>query len=305
MAKSATETRACTKKAGQRLAPDPAAALWRAYHRRRSIRNRNALVEHYRHLAVQPACILCKQIPAGIVAYDDLLSVGVFGLVAAIGSFDPAQQVKFATFSRKHIRGTMLDLLRGLDFVPRATRTLQRKHNATIARIECDGRVATSGMIAQYCRIPKQEVERRRLAVDTIHNMLSLDAIAPPDWDECDDRAVASVLISDRRTPDPSAQTIADAWWETLLGDISKPSRVILQLLFRHHWRQDQIARHLGISSCWVSQLVRRAVEFLRQCKNRDDFADRPDRDTPGSIRPLLVLCHQYRHSRRKAALCR
>lgn len=65
--------------------------------------------------------------------FDDLLQAGAFGLLQAANHFDPARNVKFATFARWHVRGAMLDeihrqaqAIRTPHFVSRLRRLLDR-----------------------------------------------------------------------------------------------------------------------------------------------------------------------------------
>jgi RNA polymerase sigma factor for flagellar operon FliA len=53
---------------------------------------------------------------------DDLIHVGVIGLMDAIEKFDPTKAVKFKTYAELRIRGAMLDEIRSLAWVPRSVR---------------------------------------------------------------------------------------------------------------------------------------------------------------------------------------
>ncbi len=102
--------------------------LWKYYQRKRSLRWRNLLIEQYRPLVRYHAERVGSNMPVDIA---DLVSAGIFGLIKAIESFDPARGVKFTSYSAKRIRGAMYDSLRDLDWIPRLTRT---RHNQLIAK---------------------------------------------------------------------------------------------------------------------------------------------------------------------------
>ena len=53
---------------------------------------------------------------------DDLYSVGVTGLIAAVRKYNPEQGNTFAGYAATRIRGAILDELRRLDWCPRRTR---------------------------------------------------------------------------------------------------------------------------------------------------------------------------------------
>ena len=56
------------------------------------------------------------------VSLDDLVSVGIIGLISAIDRFDPSRNVKLKTYAEYKIRGAIMDSLRGLDWAPRQQR---------------------------------------------------------------------------------------------------------------------------------------------------------------------------------------
>src|SRR5215467_11489879 len=70
------------------------------------------------------------------ICLDDLVSIGVIGLIAAIDNFDPKHNVKLKTYAEYKIRGAILDSLRGLDWAPRQKRRRAKQIEAAIACAE-------------------------------------------------------------------------------------------------------------------------------------------------------------------------
>src|SRR5690349_17720441 len=70
------------------------------------------------------------------VSFDDLVSAGVLGLIAAVDNFDPSQSVKLKTYAEYKIRGAILDSLRGLDWAPREKRKKSRQIEAANSAAE-------------------------------------------------------------------------------------------------------------------------------------------------------------------------
>src|SRR3954470_18024914 len=56
------------------------------------------------------------------VSLEDLVSVGVVGLMAPIDRYGPKHDVKLKTYAEYKIRGAILDNLRGLVWAPRQQR---------------------------------------------------------------------------------------------------------------------------------------------------------------------------------------
>src|SRR5579872_1575796 len=48
---------------------------------------------------------------------EDLISIGIIGLINAIDNFDPTLNVKLNTYAEYRIRGAILDSIRGMDGV--------------------------------------------------------------------------------------------------------------------------------------------------------------------------------------------
>ena len=71
------------------------------------------------------------------VEYDDLVSYGIFGLIDAIDKFDLGKEVKFETYASLRIRGTILDQIRKMDWIPRTVRQKQKKSMRRSNRLKC------------------------------------------------------------------------------------------------------------------------------------------------------------------------
>ena len=57
----------------------------------------------------------------------DLISYGLGGLISAIQRFDLSREIKFETYAITRIRGSIIDELRTLDWVPRSVRARARE----------------------------------------------------------------------------------------------------------------------------------------------------------------------------------
>ena len=102
--------------------------IWEQFHKSHDEYSRNLLMEHYRNIVKYSADRLHSKLPDK-VELDDLVSAGIFGLMDAIDAFDPERGVKFETYCSPRIRGSILDELRSMDWVPRLVRA--RAHHVT------------------------------------------------------------------------------------------------------------------------------------------------------------------------------
>jgi RNA polymerase sigma factor for flagellar operon FliA len=99
--------------------------LWRTYRRSRDRALRDRLILTYAPLVKYVAGRLGSGLPAH-VDEGDLVSYGLLGLIAAIERYDPDRDVKFETYAISRIKGSILDELRAMDWVPRSVRSRAR-----------------------------------------------------------------------------------------------------------------------------------------------------------------------------------
>ena len=118
--------------------PAPTAQeLWQRYHQRTEsdMETENALVEKYLPLVAAVMGRLAMTLPDH-VDHDDLYSVGLVGLLQALRHYDPTCGTSFETYARVRIRGSMLDELRRMDWVPRTIHEKARKIKDIMSQLE-------------------------------------------------------------------------------------------------------------------------------------------------------------------------
>src|SRR4026208_854013 len=109
--------------------------LWRRYKDDRDEKARERLVLAYSPLVKYVAGRMASGLPAH-VEESDLISYGLLGLISAIERFDPAREIKFETFAVTRIKGSIIDELRSLDWVPRSVRAKAREIEKVNAQLE-------------------------------------------------------------------------------------------------------------------------------------------------------------------------
>src|SRR5580698_7596629 len=67
----------------------------------------------------------------GNTSLEDLISIGIIGLINAIDNFDPTLNVKLRTYAEYRIRGAILDSVRGMDGIaPHKRKRLKQVQSA-------------------------------------------------------------------------------------------------------------------------------------------------------------------------------
>ena len=85
---------------------------------------------------------------------DDLISVGIMGLMSALEKFDETKKVRFETYAQFRIRGAILDELRSRDNAPRSVRSKETMLKDALEVLQKKfGRHPTDEEIADYLDI--------------------------------------------------------------------------------------------------------------------------------------------------------
>lgn len=115
------------------------------------------LIEEHSNLVNRIAYHLAARLPASVVI-DDLIQVGMIGLLDASQQYDPSQGAAFTTYATIRIRGAMLDELRRNDWAPKSVHKKHRDLMKVVSSIETrTGREAKPAMIAEEMGISLDE----------------------------------------------------------------------------------------------------------------------------------------------------
>ena len=132
--------------------------LWESYTKQRTPEVREKIILEYAPLVKLVAGRLSMYLGYS-VEYDDLVGYGIFGLIDAIDKFDTTKAVKFETYASLRIRGSILDQIRKMDWIPRTIRQKQKKIDIAIKEIEVEtGKTASDEDIAKKIGILPEEL---------------------------------------------------------------------------------------------------------------------------------------------------
>ncbi|MFQ5508691.1 MAG: FliA/WhiG family RNA polymerase sigma factor [Leptospirillia bacterium] len=190
---------------------------------------------------------------------DDIINVGVIGLMDAMTKYDPDRETMFKTYAEFRIRGAMLDEVRAMDWVPRSIREKASKLRNTYQNLEQElGRPATEEEVATQMGIEIGALHK--LLQKVSHTaVLSLDDLG------IDSDREVNILdcIAQETTLDPLASLIQQDTWD-LLGEsielLPEKERLVVTLYYYEELTMREIGGVLGITESRVSQLHSQAV---------------------------------------------
>ena len=226
--------------------------VWEHFHKSHEEKYRNTLMEHYRYLVRYTAERLHTKLP-GKVELDDLISAGTFGLMDAIDAFDPGRGVKFETYCSPRIRGSILDELRSMDWVPRLVRA--RAHQLSRAKQSLEahlGRKPRKEELAEEMDMDITDFERLQQDADAV-GIVSLDSQYGDDEGEKDIREID--IIKDRKSEDPPIEAQKRDLKDLLTKGLTRAERLIVVLYYYEEMTMKEIGATLDLSESRVSQM--------------------------------------------------
>jgi RNA polymerase sigma factor for flagellar operon FliA len=223
-------------------------------------RQRDELVMAHVDLVKSLASRLSRRLPSQ-VELSELVSAGVVGLIEAANRYQPSLGVPFDAFARRRIQGAMLDALRGLDWIPRSVRRLQREVSGTITRLRHTlGREPEAAEIASALGVRIEEYDGK---LDELR--LAALAVVRPSAGDPDARDLLDIAID----PDigPYGQLERRELKSRLAAALQElPGREhqILALYYDQELTLSEIGQVIGVGESRVSQLRTQAIRRLR-----------------------------------------
>ena len=213
---------------------------------------RNQLIEIYLPLVKYTAQRVWSRLPDGVIL-DDLTSAGVFGLIGAIDSFDPARGVKFETYCSPRVRGAILDELRKMDWVPRLVRSKANKlgaaHRILAGRL---GRTPADDELAGHMGVSLGELEKISRDANAV-GLVSLNRR----WHESEGSRESSEMdvVADRKSEDPTHRTQKNDLMRLVTKGLNRNERLIVILYYYEEMTMKEIGSTLELSESRVSQM--------------------------------------------------
>ena len=239
--------------------------LWQEFKRTgdRSLRDR--LILTYAPLVKYVAGRLGSGLPAH-VDEGDLVSYGLLGLIGAIERFDPDRDIKFETYAIARIKGSIIDELRSMDWVPRSVRARARDIERAIGDLESRlTRAPTDEEIAAKLGITEEEFQDSLLEISR-SSIAALDELWASPGSSGD--AVALIdTIEDPRAAEPQSAMAHTELREALGEAISRlPERekLVVTLYYYEELTLREIGEVLGVTESRVSQLHTKAILRLK-----------------------------------------
>ncbi|MDH6515929.1 RNA polymerase sigma-B factor [Streptomyces sp. SAI-135] len=194
---------------------------------------------------------------------EDIVQVGMIGLIKAIDRFELTREVEFTSFAIPYIVGEIKRFFRDTSWAVHVPRRLQEAR-VQLARANEElhsrlGRTPTTAELSELMSLPEDEVVEAQLASNG-YTSASLDAAINGSEDGeaalanfIGDEDAALALVEDFHTLAP------------MIAELDERDRQIIHWRFVDELTQAQIGERLGVSQMHVSRLISRLLARLRE----------------------------------------
>nr|WP_079000279.1 RNA polymerase sigma factor SigF [Streptomyces sp. AS58] len=194
---------------------------------------------------------------------EDIVQVGMIGLIKAIDRFELSREVEFTSFAVPYIVGEIKRFFRDTSWAVHVPRRLQEAR-VQLARATEElrsrlGRTPTTKELSELMSLPEDEVVEARLASNG-YNSSSLDAAINNSED-------GEAALADFIGTEDSALALVDDFHALapMIAELDERDRQIIHWRFVEELTQKQIGERLGVSQMHVSRLISRLLARLRE----------------------------------------
>ena len=213
------------------------------------------LVMAHLGLVKRVAVHLKARIPA-FMELDELVQVGMIGLLEASRAYDPSKGIGFENFAHARVRGAMLDEVRRLSFLPRSAVAFNKEHNTTVHALAAElGRTPTQAEIAEFMGKDLDEFHKERGKAKRFETY-SMEVVT---------EEVMSIADDDAQRPDVMVEEaeFMDAVTDAI-AELPEREQLVMQLYYVEEMNLKEIGEVLGVSESRVSQILSAVVKKLR-----------------------------------------
>lgn len=208
--------------------------------------------------------------PTSPVDMSDLMQYGVIGLIDACEKFDESKGTSFQSYARFRIRGSILDGLRHLDFLPRSVRRKRRELFAAQQRVEqAQQGAASSEDIAEEMDLDPSELQA------LLESVRGASLASVEDMTERGGEAELADAMGAGLAEGPDGRlerSEVKALLMDALDALPEKERLALSLYYYEELTMREVGEVLGVTESRVSQLHAKALLRLKSRLTADAF---------------------------------
>lgn len=224
---------------------------------------RDALIIKYAPLVKTIVLRMAAKIPIDPADKEDLINVGIIGLMSALEKYDAKRNVQFETYAHFRIKGAVLDELRLRDWVPRSTRNKDNHLEDAIAKLQGQlGRAPQEAEIAKHLGLTLSEYfallnEVKRVAVISQEDL-------PPDYlEKYGSEAVMGAIERGNPLQHLTSEELIKGLKDAIAA-LPEKEKIVLSLYYYEELTMKEIGKVLELTESRVCQIHAQATLRLR-----------------------------------------
>ncbi len=203
--------------------------------------------------------------------YDDLLQVGVLGLIRSIERFDDEKGYAFSSYAMPYIRGEIQHYLRDKGYcvrIPRRCLELKNQSNRITRKLRNElNRQPTDREIARELGVSLEEWQDVKLANRT-REPISLDIST----NDQDNKTNLVNFLPDHKYRSFQLVQEDQIRLQNALAELEDGTRKVLEFVFLQDLTQKETAEVLGISVITVSRRIKKGIAKMRNLIEPGEF---------------------------------
>ncbi len=217
--------------------------------------NSEALVMAHLGMVKRVALHLKVRLPP-FMEVDELIQVGMIGLLEAARAYDASKGIEFENFAHSRVRGAILDEVRRMSFLPRSAVAINKSHNEATHSLAAElGRTPTQAELAEHMGKDIDDFHKERTQANRFETY-SMEVVT--------DEVMS--LAADSSTQ-PEAIVEHEDFMEAVvgaIGDLPEREQLLMNLYYVEELNLKEIGEVLGVTESRVSQLITATVKKLR-----------------------------------------
>jgi RNA polymerase sigma-B factor len=199
--------------------------------------------------------------------FEDLLQIGLIGLLKSLERFDPSKEVDFSTYATPNVIGEIKHYFRdkqNILKIPRRLQELNSKIRKVIKAYQNSHGSPTVAQIAQELQVTEEEVIEA-IEARACSSVISLDS-PPSNSKNANPFSTGSSTLLDSLGIDHDEEYhLNKVTLKLAIFKLEKRSQKIIYLRFYRGLSQAEIATEMNLSQMHISRLINKSIKQLRK----------------------------------------
>ena len=188
---------------------------------------------------------------------DELIQVGMIGLLEAANAFDPSKGIEFESFAHSRVRGAILDEVRRLSFLPRSAVSFNKSHNeSTHVLVSELGHQPTQAELAEHMGKDIENFHKERGQAKRFETY-SMEVMTEEVMGIADDASQQPEVIIEQAQ---FMRNLTEA-----ITQLNQREQLLMNLYYVEELNLKEIGAVLEVTESRVSQMLSAIVKKLRE----------------------------------------